>query len=75
MKELIKNNTLFEGDDLEVYVDWLFSNKLKRTVEDRIEVWVNNVLDDNPDIVGLSTFCTNFPLSLIIAKEIKKELF
>ena len=73
LKELIKNNTLFEGDDLEVYVDWLFSNKLKRTVEDRIEVWVNNVLDDNPDIVGLSTFCTNFPLSLIIAKEIKKE--
>ncbi len=73
LKELIQNSTLFQGDDLEFYVDWLFSNKLKRIVEDRIKIWVNNILDNDPDIVGFSSICTNFPLSLIIAKEIKKE--
>lgn len=73
LNELIKNNALFEGDDLEVVVDWLLNNKLKRTVEDRMDVWVNNILNDDPDIVGFSTVCTNFPLSLIIAKEIKKQ--
>ena len=39
MKELIKNSTLFQGDDLEFYIDWLFNNKLKRTVEERIEIF------------------------------------
>jgi len=38
-----------------------------------MDVWVNNILNDDPDIVGFSTVCTNFPLSLIIAKEIKKQ--
>lgn len=73
LTELIKNNTLFEGDDLEVVIDWLINNKLKRTVEDKINTWVNNILNDDPHIVGFSTVCTNFPLSLSIAKEIKKQ--
>ncbi len=73
LKELIKDRSLFRGNYLEIYVDWLLNNKLKRTVEDKIESWVNNILDNDPDIVGFSTLCTNFPLSLLIAKEIKKE--
>lgn len=72
LRVLMKNNTLFEKDDLEVIIDWLLNNRLKKTVEKSIKVWVSNILDDEPDIVGFSTFCTNFPLSLIIAKEIKK---
>ena len=70
---LIKERSLFDKNHLDIAVDWLLKNKLKRTVEDKIKLWVNNILDDDPEIVGFSTLCTNLPLSLLIAKEIKKE--
>ncbi|UCD14546.1 MAG: cobalamin-dependent protein [Thermoplasmatales archaeon] len=73
LKDLIKDRTLFGNNYLENNVDWLLNNKLKRTIKYRIGLWVKNILDDDPDIVGFSTLCTNFPLSLLIAKEIKKE--
>lgn len=73
LKEIIKDKALFENNFLENNVNWLLNNKLKRTVKDKIKSWVKNILDDDPDIVGFSTLCTNFPLSLLIAREIKKE--
>ncbi len=73
LKELIREKTLFENDSLDSYVDWILQNKLIKTIKKKINVWVNNILDDDPQIVGFSTLCTNFPLSLIIAREIKKE--
>ncbi len=73
LRELMINNTLFEKDDLDYFIDWLLNNRLKLTVEKKIKIWVNRILNGDPDIVGFSTFCTNFPLTLIIAKELKKE--
>lgn len=73
LKIFLKDRTVLDNNILENNVDWLFNNKLKRMTEDKIESWVKNILDDDPDIVGFSTVSTNFPLSLVIAKEIKRE--
>jgi hypothetical protein len=73
LKELIKERSLLEGEFLDINSDWLLNNKLKRTIEDKIDLWINDILNDEPEIVGFSTLCTNLPLSLLIAKKIKME--
>lgn len=73
LKNLLEDRTILDDNYLESNMDWLFNNKLKKTVENKIKSWVKDILDDDPDLVGFSVLCTNFPLSLIIAREIKKE--
>ena len=55
LRELMINSTLFEKNNLENFIDWLFNNRLKISVERKIKVWVNRILDGEPDIMGVDT--------------------
>lgn len=74
VKLLVSQESLYEGEDLERYVDSLMTSKTVRALEGGFKRWKRDILDDGADVVALSmTWQSALPAALRLARDLKTE--
>ena len=74
VKTLIADECLYDGEELESYVDKVMSSHTAKAIEAGHKRWMREILDDGADIVAISVgWQSALPSALRLARDLKSE--